>query len=75
MCMREVWRWVIRVGFVLTGKMENIMEEMTLARFFSIKSNFTRGLRLLEVCWIRPPLGWYKANVDGVVMGNPGRAT
>ena len=33
-----------------------------------------RSMVAILVKWNKPPPGWYKLNIDGASLGNPGRA-
>lgn len=33
----------------------------------------TRHIIAVQVCWNRPPVGWFKLNLDGASLGNPGK--
>nr|POE96878.1 hypothetical protein CFP56_78829 [Quercus suber]POF10359.1 hypothetical protein CFP56_46223 [Quercus suber]POF10360.1 hypothetical protein CFP56_46224 [Quercus suber] len=42
--------------------------------YIGINGKLTISHRIIRVSWLKPPMSWYKLNLDGLLLGNLGRA-
>ena len=76
-----VWHlWLHRNNFVFrSGKLERTYFKkciMAAAEFFSVGRNakVPKARIVVEVGWVKPPMGWVKLNTDGSAIGSTGCA-
>ena len=76
-----VWNiWLHRNNFVFrSGKLERAYFKKSIkeaAEFFSVGRNakMPKARIVVEVGWVKPPMGWVKLNTDGSAIGSMGCA-
>ncbi|ERN14092.1 hypothetical protein AMTR_s00021p00233570 [Amborella trichopoda] len=48
--------------------------DLQILRTFDIPAGRSRPKILVEIIWRKPAEGWFKLNVDGCELGNPGHS-
>ncbi|XP_043720922.1 uncharacterized protein LOC122668421 [Telopea speciosissima] len=57
---------------LITGVKINSVQELMLTKYFKVTTAIPKPRRIVEVRWNPPLLGWWKLNIDGYSIGNPG---
>ena len=74
----SLWLWRNKVVFRDTSA-QGPLKSDTIARatefaFLGVNGKVKRPVFSVQVWWHPPPENWYKLNLDGFSLGNPGRA-
>ncbi|XP_043699851.1 uncharacterized protein LOC122650507 [Telopea speciosissima] len=66
-CIAEIADCSIAKGIQIKS-----VNDLMLAKFFKVDTATPKLKQNLEIRWKAPPVGWWKLNIDGSSIGNPG---
>ncbi|KAL6578150.1 hypothetical protein OROMI_010478 [Orobanche minor] len=68
----RVWKYIkaVKVEGKIRGVFWKNAESITNFLGINVVTKIARKLSLVR--WLKPPVGWFKLNIDGAVKGNPG---
>ena len=67
-----VWRSILKVDSLQTDTMQNYVDKLLALRRLQVDGHPTKVLRVLEVIWRPPLLGWLKVNTDVITFRDSG---